>query len=87
MTDHIASLKSKHRFSLNWGYLNAITSGMSAIDLSRAGAAQSARRAPVRARIRLRSRPVKQPRRASCAATARRSISSPPIFWNRARRP
>ncbi|UUZ56363.1 hypothetical protein LP419_14840 [Massilia sp. H-1] len=34
MTDHIASLKSKHRFSLNWGYLNAITSGMSAIDLS-----------------------------------------------------
>jgi uncharacterized protein (TIGR04562 family) len=34
MTEHIASLKSKHRFSLNWGYLNAITSGMSAIDLS-----------------------------------------------------
>ncbi|MES2315911.1 MAG: TIGR04552 family protein [Pseudomonadota bacterium] len=34
MTDHIASLKSKHKFSLNWGYLNAITSGMSAIDLS-----------------------------------------------------
>ncbi|MES2019400.1 MAG: TIGR04552 family protein [Pseudomonadota bacterium] len=34
MSDHIASLKSKHRFSLNWGYLNAITSGMSAIDLS-----------------------------------------------------
>lgn len=34
MTDHIASLKSRHRFSLNWGYLNAITSGMSAIDLS-----------------------------------------------------
>ena len=34
MTDHIASLKSKHKFSLNWGYHNAITSGMSAIDLS-----------------------------------------------------
>ena len=34
MTDHVASLKGKHRFSLNWGYLNAITSGMSAIDLS-----------------------------------------------------
>ena len=34
MSDHVASLKGKHRFSLNWGYLNAITSGMSAIDLS-----------------------------------------------------
>ena len=34
MADHVASLKSKHKFSLNWGYLNAITSGMSAIDLS-----------------------------------------------------
>jgi uncharacterized protein (TIGR04562 family) len=34
MSEHTASLKSKHRFSLNWGYLNAITSGMSAIDLS-----------------------------------------------------
>jgi uncharacterized protein (TIGR04562 family) len=34
MPDHVASLKSRHRFSLNWGYLNAITSGMSAIDLS-----------------------------------------------------
>ena len=34
MTGHVASLKSKHKFSLNWGYLNAITSGMSAIDLS-----------------------------------------------------
>ena len=34
MPDHIASLKSKHKFSLNWGYLNAITNGMSAIDLS-----------------------------------------------------
>ena len=33
MSDHIASLKSRHKFSLNWGYLNAITSGMSAIDL------------------------------------------------------
>ncbi|SHH71328.1 TIGR04552 family protein [Massilia sp. CF038] len=26
--------KGKHKFSLNWGYLHAITSGMSAIDLS-----------------------------------------------------
>jgi uncharacterized protein (TIGR04562 family) len=34
MAEHVASLKGKHRFSLNWGYLNAITSGMSAIDLS-----------------------------------------------------
>lgn len=34
MTDHIASLKSKSRFSLNWSYLSAITSGKSAIDLS-----------------------------------------------------
>lgn len=34
MSDHVASLKSKHKFSLNWGYLTAITSGMSAIDLS-----------------------------------------------------
>ncbi len=34
MTDHVASLKSKHKFSLNWGYLTAITNGMSAIDLS-----------------------------------------------------
>ncbi len=33
MTDHIASLKIKPKFSLNWSYLNAITSGMSAIDL------------------------------------------------------
>jgi len=34
MTDHIASLRSKSRFSLNWSYLSAITSGKSAIDLS-----------------------------------------------------
>jgi uncharacterized protein (TIGR04562 family) len=34
MTEHVASLKSKHKFSLNWGYLTAITNGMSAIDLS-----------------------------------------------------
>ncbi len=34
MTGPVASLKGKHKFSLNWGYLNAITSGMSAIDLS-----------------------------------------------------
>ncbi len=34
MTEHIASLKSKHKFSLNWGYLTAITNGMSAIDLA-----------------------------------------------------
>ncbi|MEJ7805982.1 MAG: TIGR04552 family protein [Telluria sp.] len=34
MSDHIASLKSRHKFSLNWGYLTAITNGMSAIDLA-----------------------------------------------------
>jgi uncharacterized protein (TIGR04562 family) len=34
MTEHIASLRSKSRFSLNWSYLSAITSGQSAIDLS-----------------------------------------------------
>ncbi len=34
MTEHVASLKSKHKFSLNWGYLTAITNGKSAIDLS-----------------------------------------------------
>lgn len=34
MTTHTAPLKSKHRFSLNWGYLTAITSGQSAIDLT-----------------------------------------------------
>jgi uncharacterized protein (TIGR04562 family) len=33
MTEHLASLKSKHKFSLNWAYLTAITNGMSAIDL------------------------------------------------------
>ncbi len=33
MTDMQASLKSKNKFSLNWSYLNAITSGVSAIDL------------------------------------------------------
>ncbi len=31
---HAASLKSKHKFSLNWGYLTAITTGQSAIDLT-----------------------------------------------------
>jgi uncharacterized protein (TIGR04562 family) len=34
MSEHVASLKSKHKFSLNWGYLTAITNGMSAIDLA-----------------------------------------------------
>lgn len=34
MAGPVASLKGKHKFSLNWSYLNAITSGMSAIDLS-----------------------------------------------------
>lgn len=34
MTAHAASLKGNHRFSLNWGYLTAITSGQSAIDLT-----------------------------------------------------
>lgn len=34
MSEHLASLKSKHKFSLNWGYLSAITNGMSAIDLA-----------------------------------------------------
>jgi uncharacterized protein (TIGR04562 family) len=34
MTHHVPSLKGRHKFSLNWSYLNAITSGMSAIDLS-----------------------------------------------------
>ena len=34
MTSHGASLKSKPRFSLNWGYLSAITAGQSAIDLT-----------------------------------------------------
>jgi uncharacterized protein (TIGR04562 family) len=33
MSEHVASLKSKHKFSLNWDYLGAITNGMSAIDL------------------------------------------------------
>jgi uncharacterized protein (TIGR04562 family) len=33
MTEHQASLKSKGKFSLNWTYLNAIASGVSAIDL------------------------------------------------------
>jgi len=33
MTEHRASLKSKGKFSLNWTYLNAIASGVSAIDL------------------------------------------------------
>lgn len=33
MTELHASLKSKGKFSLNWSYLNAITSGVSAIDL------------------------------------------------------
>ncbi|MES2128310.1 MAG: TIGR04552 family protein [Pseudomonadota bacterium] len=33
MTELTASLKSEHKFSLNWTYLNAITSGVSAIDL------------------------------------------------------
>src|SRR5471032_1826148 len=28
-----ASLKSRHKFSLNWSYLNAIANGVSAIDL------------------------------------------------------
>ncbi|MBA5640241.1 TIGR04552 family protein [Duganella sp. LX20W] len=34
MTELRASLKSKHKFSLNWSYLNAIANGVSAIDLS-----------------------------------------------------
>jgi len=33
MTELHASLKCAHKFSLNWGYLNAIASGVSAIDL------------------------------------------------------
>jgi len=33
MTEHRASLKSQGKFSLNWSYLNAIASGVSAIDL------------------------------------------------------
>ena len=33
MSEHVASLTSKHKFSLNWGYLTAVTNGMSAIDL------------------------------------------------------
>jgi uncharacterized protein (TIGR04562 family) len=33
MTELRASLKSKRKFSLNWSYLNAIASGVSAIDL------------------------------------------------------
>ena len=33
MNELHASLKSKNRFSLNWSYLNAIASGVSAIDL------------------------------------------------------
>ncbi|MBA5690398.1 TIGR04552 family protein [Rugamonas apoptosis] len=33
MTELRASLKSKHKFSLNWSYLNAIANGVSAIDL------------------------------------------------------
>ncbi|MES2262373.1 MAG: TIGR04552 family protein [Pseudomonadota bacterium] len=33
MTELRASLKSKHKFSLNWSYLNAIAGGVSAIDL------------------------------------------------------
>jgi uncharacterized protein (TIGR04552 family) len=33
MTELQASLKSKRKFSLNWSYLNAIASGVSAIDL------------------------------------------------------
>ena len=34
MPEHIASLKGRQRFSLNWGYLTALTSGQSAIDLT-----------------------------------------------------
>jgi uncharacterized protein (TIGR04552 family) len=33
MTEHHATLKSEGKFSLNWTYLNAIASGVSAIDL------------------------------------------------------
>lgn len=33
MTELRASLKSKHKFSLNWSYLDAIANGVSAIDL------------------------------------------------------
>lgn len=33
MTELHATLKCAHKFSLNWGYLNAIASGVSAIDL------------------------------------------------------
>jgi hypothetical protein len=84
MPDHVASLKSRHRFSLNWGYLNAITSGMSAIDLSALAlrnlhdARQFAREASSRANTASTSTiPRRLP--ASCAGTARRSNSSLPI--------